>query len=84
MRRQPRRPLVFDLPSQTKRTGPFTPSQVLCCVVPEMWGTEGSGAVVEASHIVFSASNTDSACQPAFTFLFKPRIDKCAFALKRS
>lgn len=34
--------LALDLPSQTKRYGPFSPSQVLCCVVPEMWDTDGS------------------------------------------
>lgn len=40
---------------------------------------------MEASHFIFffSASQTDSACRPAFNFLFKMRIDKCAFALKR-
>lgn len=43
-----------------------------------------AGAVVEASHFFFSASQTDSACWPAFIFLFKTRIDECAFALKRS
>lgn len=33
-------PLTFPL--RRTRSGPVTPSQVSCCVVPEMWGTEGS------------------------------------------
>lgn len=62
-------PLTFPL--RQTRSGPFTPSQVLCCVVPEMWGTEGS---LELSRKPLTSSSllprlTLLAGLPLFSFL---------------
>lgn len=51
---------------------PPTPSQALSLVDPETWASVGA------------LSQTDSACWPAFIFLFKTLLDKRAFGFKRS
>lgn len=51
---------------------PPTHSQALSLVDPESWALVGA------------LSQIDSACWPAFIFLFKTLLDKRAFGLKRS
>lgn len=75
------RPSTFPL--RWTRSSSFTPSH-FCVVFRKHGAPKACWSCVELSRFLFSASQTDSACWPAFIFLFKTHIDKCAFALKRS
>lgn len=59
-----------DVPLDSPQAPPTR--QALSLVDPESWASVGA------------LSQTDSACWPAFIFLFKTLLDKRAFGLKRS